>query len=127
MIKLGKKKRTMNKITIKNSETSTFKDLLNSSKPMLIEVKADWCGGSHIIAPIIKKIQHDFENKIQIERIDYESNKNFLKDCGIEKVPSIMLVKDGKIYKLINGTLSKRNLEKLIDELLNNNNHKSNN
>ncbi|UCH65413.1 MAG: thioredoxin family protein [Ignavibacterium sp.] len=111
----------------KNSETSTFKDLLNSSKPMLIEVKADWCGGSHIIAPIIQKIEQDFGNRVMIERIDYESNKSFLMDCGIENVPSIMLVKDGKIYKLINGTLSKRNLEKLIDELLNNNNHKSNN
>jgi thioredoxin 1 len=117
----------MNNIRIRNSDTRSFEDLISSSKPMLIEVKADWCGGSHIIAPIIKKIEQDFGNRIMIERIDYESNKSFLLDCGIENVPSIMLVKDGKIYKLINGTLSKRNLEKLINELLSNNNHKSKN
>jgi thioredoxin 1 len=119
--------RTMKNIAAKNIELSAFKDFLNSSKPMLIEVRAEWCGGSHIIAPIIKKIEEDFANRILIERIDYESNKNFLIECGIENVPAIILVKDGKIYKLINGTLSKRNLKKLIDDLLNNNNHTSEN
>lgn len=119
--------KSMKNITIKNPESGAFKDYLNSSKPMLIEVRAEWCGGSHIIAPIIRKIEHDFANRILIERIDYEANKNFLIECGIENVPSIILVKNGKIYKLINGTLSKRNLKKLIDDLLNNDNHTSEN
>ncbi len=113
----------MNNVPLENSESGPIKEFPKTSKPMLIEVRADWCGGSHIIAPIIKKIEQEFENKITIERIDYESNRDFLIQCGVKNVPSIILVKDGKIYELINGTLSKRNLRKLVDDLLNNNNH----
>lgn len=113
----------MNNESINNSKRDPIKEFLITRKPMLIEVRADWCGGSHIIAPIIKKIEQDFKKKITIERIDYESNKDFLIQCGVKDVPSIILVKDGNIFKMIAGTPSKRNLEKLLGDLLNNNNH----
>jgi thioredoxin 1 len=108
----------MNNIIPGNIEESSLKELLKMKKPMLIEIRADWCGGSHIIAPIIAKIENEYNNRVKIVRVNYESHKNFLLEFGVVNVPTVLLMIDGQVLKKINGTISRRNLEILVKELL---------
>ena len=99
-----------------------LKDLLVSKKPVLLEVRNDKCKCSHLITPIFSKIENEFDNSIKIVRIDYETHKEFLRKLNVECIPTILLLKGGKVIKQINGTISRRILKSLVMELLNNQN-----
>jgi len=65
-------------------------------------------------------LENEFNNSIKVVRIDYESHKEFLQKFKVESLPTILLLKSGKVMKQINGTISRRNLKSLVMELLNN-------
>ena len=100
----------------------TVKDLLVSKKPVLLEVRNDKCKCSHLITPVFSKIENEFDNSIKIVRIDFESHKEILKKFNVENIPTILLLKGGKVMKQIDGTISRRNLKSLVMELLNHQN-----
>jgi len=110
----------LNKPANKHLGGDTLKDLLVSKKPVLLEVRDDKNCCSHLIAPVISRIENEFDNSIKIVRIDYETHKEFLKKINVENFPTILLLKRGKVMKQINGTISRRNLKSLVMELLNN-------
>jgi thioredoxin-like negative regulator of GroEL len=91
---------------------------VTSKKIFLVEVRADWSGSSHIIAPIIKKIENEFRHLIEVKRINLESNKKSLTEICSEFVPSVLFIRDGIVLKLLNGTFSKKSIEKILLDLL---------
>ena len=109
----------MNKAANKKLEGDTLEDLLVSEKPVLLEVREDKSCCSNLIAPVISCIENEFDNSIKVVRIDYESHKEFLQKLKVESYPTILLLKNGKLMKQIDGTISRSNLKILVMELLN--------
>jgi len=93
-----------------------------SKKPVLLEVRENKSCCSHLIAPVISRIENEFDNSIKVVRIDYESHKEFLQNINVESFPTIVLLKGGKVMKQISGTVSRSNLKSLVMELLNHQN-----
>jgi thioredoxin 1 len=112
----------LKKLTNKHLGGDKLKNLLVSNKPVLLEIRNDKCTCSHLIAPVFSKIENEFDNSFRIERIDYETHKEFLQKLNVESFPTIVLLKGGKVIKQINGTISRGNLNSLVRELLINQN-----
>ena len=112
----------MKKLTNKNLGGDKLKNLLVSNKPVLLEVRDDKRCCSQLIAPVISRIENEFDNSFKVVRIDYESHKEILQKLEVESFPTIVLLKGGKVMKQINGTISRGNLKSLVMELLNNHN-----
>ncbi|MGB5892672.1 MAG: thioredoxin family protein [Ignavibacteriaceae bacterium] len=108
----------MNKTANKKLGGDTLKDLLVSKKPVLLEVRDDKCCCSQLITPVFSKIENEFNNSFKLERIDYETHKEFLQKFNVENIPTVLLLKSWKVMKQINGTISRRNLNSLVMELL---------
>jgi thioredoxin 1 len=117
-----KKDLTMSKIVTSNPDDGHLEEIINNHSIILCEVRADWCGGSHIIAPVIKKIEDEFNNEIKVVRVAYDTHKEFLYKFNVNSIPVVLLIKDGKLVNKIDGTISRENLKNLILELLNNHN-----
>lgn len=93
-------------------------EILLNNKPTLLEIRDNKLSCSDLIVPIISKIEDEFNNCIKIMRIEYETHREFLQKFKVENVPSILMLKNGKIVKQIDGTISRRNLQNLVLELL---------
>ena len=83
---------------------------LKSHKPVLVEFTADWCGSCHITAPMIEKVMRQFATKVKFGRIDYDTNRDLAKQYGVNKLPALILFKDGKAVDYILGTATKSDL-----------------
>ena len=102
----------------------TIEDIIRDStdgkdKIYLVEVKADWSGCSHINAPVIKKIEDDFKGMIELYRVDLKDDKNSSIETCFETTPSVLFIKDGIVIKTLNGTFSRKSIEKILVEFLN--------
>jgi len=109
----------MLKITYKNLEDIIQVSTERKDKIYFVEVKTVWNGCSHINAPVIKKIENDFKGLLEVYQIDLEDNKNSLIETCFEYTPSALIIRDGIVMKTLSGTFSRKSVEKILRDLLN--------
>ncbi len=85
------------------SETRFQKEVLETSQPVLVEFSADWCGASHMLAPILKQLRKEFKEQIKIARVDVERCSHTAAKYGIQDIPTLVLFQNGQVVDQIVG------------------------
>jgi thioredoxin 1 len=87
-------------------------------KVVLMDFMAEWCGPCRIQDPILEELKKKFEDKVEFKKIDVDKNGEFANKYLIRAVPSLIIEKDGEIFKKYVGVTSLKELEKTIGEAL---------
>ena len=104
---------------IKHTSDASFEaDVLQSTKPMLVDYWAEWCGPCKMIAPILDEVAGAYQGKLQVAKMNVDENREVPAKFGIRGIPTLMLFKDGQIAATKVGALSKAQLMAFIDEQL---------
>jgi thioredoxin 1 len=104
---------------IKHISDSSFEaDVLKSSKPVLVDYWAEWCGPCKMIAPILDEVSSTYQDKLQIAKMNVDENRDIPAKFGIRGIPTLMLFKDGQLAATKVGAMSKAQLTAFIDQQL---------
>ncbi len=86
--------------------------------PCLIDFYADWCQPCKMVAPILEELAEEYKGKINIYKIDTESEQELAAAFGIRSIPSMLFCpKDGQ-PQMAMGALPKETFKKAIDDIL---------
>jgi thioredoxin 1 len=99
-------------------QTKSFKDIISSEQPVLVDFSAEWCGPCKMIAPILDEVSAAYEGKLQIAKMNVDENRDIPAKFGIRGIPTLMLFKDGQLAATKVGALSKAQLTAFIDQQL---------
>jgi thioredoxin 1 len=97
---------------------SSFSEIINQDKPVLIDFHADWCGPCKMMAPILKQIKDKLGDKVSIIKIDVDKNQQLAAKYQVRGVPTLMLFKNGKQVWRQSGVLQKDEIVKTINTFI---------
>lgn len=104
---------------IKHVTDTTFSaEVLQSTKPVLVDYWAEWCGPCKMIAPTLDDAAESFASQLQIAKINVDENQQVPSQYGVRGIPTLMLFKDGEVVATKVGALSKSQLADFIESNL---------
>ena len=89
-----------------------------SSKPMVIDFFATWCGPCKELAPILDNIEKNHKGDVIFKRIDVDQESDLAQEFHIEAVPTLMFVTPKGDYQTLLGLQDAETIESKIAELL---------
>ena len=95
---------------------SSFKELLNSDKPLIVDFFAEWCGPCKMQAPILKVTKDKLGDQVRIIKIDVDKNPLVAKQFHVQGVPTLILFKKGEIKWRQSGVVPANTLIQLVSQ-----------
>ncbi len=90
-------------------------DVLKSEAPVLLDFWATWCGPCQMIAPVIEEIARENTN-IKVGKINVDEEGELAGAFGISSIPTLVVLKEGKIINQMVGFHSKEEILSMIQE-----------
>ena len=91
-------------------------DSIVGTKPALIDFGAEWCVYCKKIAPIIEEISNENPDLV-VGSIDVDLNPMLAARFQVRSLPTVLLLKDGKVVKQFIGAQTKETFQKAVAEL----------
>jgi len=100
------------------TEDNFRNEVLESSKPVLVDFWASWCGPCHIIAPSIEELASDYDGQATIGKLNVDEQPGIAQQFGIQSIPSVLFFQDGKVVDQVVGAVPKKALAEKLKRLI---------
>lgn len=89
------------------------KEVFESDRPVLVDFWADWCGPCRMVGPIVEEIAEERPD-IKVCKVNVEEEQELASDFEVMSIPTLMVVKDGKIAKKAAGAKQKEQILEML-------------
>lgn len=96
-----------------------FKSIINSSRPVLVDFYADWCGPCKQMPPILKQVKEELKDKVRIIKVDVDKNPNIATQYQIRSIPTLMIFKEGEMKWSGMGVHTVEQIKSLVQQHVN--------
>ncbi len=93
---------------------NNFDEILAGKKPALLDFYADWCGPCRMVAPIIEEIAREHPEYV-VGKINVDESPELAQRYGVFSIPTLAVVKDGRIAGRMTGAKPKEKILELFD------------
>ncbi len=97
-------------ITKENFES----EVLKSTKPVLLDFWASWCGPCRMLSPIVDEIAEE-NDTIKVGKINVDEEPELAQAFKVMSIPMLAVVKDGKVTNTSVGYKAKSAVLALLD------------
>ena len=93
-------------------------EVLQSSQPVLVDFFAHWCAPCRVVGPIIDELAETYDGKLKVGKVDIDASGAIAQRYHIHAIPTLLVFKDGKVTRQLQGPQPKTRLAAVLDEAL---------
>ena len=97
---------------------SSFQELINGDKPVLVDFYAEWCGPCKTMKPILDELKLSMGEQVYIIKIDVDKNTSAAAAYKIQGVPTLMVFKKGELKWRQSGVVQLAELTNRINQFV---------
>lgn len=103
--------------TVHLTEQNFDETLVAQQGILMVDFWAVWCGPCRAIAPVLDEIVRESGGGVSLAKVNVDENPGLAARYGIRSIPTILLVKEGKVADHVVGAVPKVQLKKKLDAL----------
>ena len=100
------------------SDNTFDQEVLKSSRPVLVDFWAPWCGPCRMVAPVVEELAREYDGKVEFVKLNTDDNPNTAVKYGIRSIPTLLVFKGGEPVGQIIGFRPKSDLKQRLDAAL---------
>ncbi|RKX84025.1 MAG: thioredoxin [Spirochaetes bacterium] len=96
---------------------SIIDEKLREGKPLIVDVGSDNCVPCKMIQPVLKEIEEDYKDSLNVLILNVNENLEIVKELGVMSIPTQFFYdKDGQMIGQHVGFLPKESFQQIIKE-----------
>lgn len=97
---------------------SNFASEVTKYPIMLVDFWAPWCGPCRIVGPIVEQLAREYSGRVAFGKLNVDENQMVAAKFGIQSIPTMMILKAGKVVDVMVGALPKAQIENKLKQQL---------
>ncbi len=95
-----------------------FDKVISCDKPVLVDFWATWCMPCMKQGPILEELNNEMGDKVQIVKVDVDSNEALCRKFGVMSIPMLAVFKNGEMVEKTIGLTELKSLKGLVEKHL---------
>ncbi|MBI2385420.1 MAG: thioredoxin [Elusimicrobia bacterium] len=100
------------------TDASFRKEVLESSKPVLVDLWAPWCGPCRMLGPVVEELAAEYAGKAVVGKLNTDENSDTMTVYRVSAIPTLLFFKGGKLVEQLVGVQPKSVIKARLDALL---------
>lgn len=97
---------------------TNIEEVLSSSKVVLIDFWATWCGPCRVLSPTVDEVAADYEGRAVVAKCNVDDCEDISVKYGIRNIPTLLFFQNGQLVDRTVGVVSKQDICSRIDKLI---------
>ncbi len=91
------------------------KEVMESSKTVLLDFWATWCGPCRMIAPSLEEIANEHP-EITVGKIDVDESQDLASQFRVQSIPKLVVIKNGQVVREAVGAQPKSKIAAMLED-----------
>ena len=97
---------------------TNYSEIAASSKVVLIDFWATWCGPCRILSPTVDEIAAEYDGRVTVAKCNVDDAQDVAMKFRIRNIPTLIFLKDGELADRTVGVVSKAEIAAKLDSLI---------